>query len=47
MESYRDLKSQIRNRITADVRDLTVEKESEIREESFLEKAFYKASRWL
>ena len=34
MESYRNHKSQIRNRITADVRELTVEKENEIREES-------------
>ena len=46
MESYRNHKSQIRNRITADVRELTVEKENEIREES-LKKAFYKANRWL
>ena len=35
MESYRNHKSQIRNRITADVRELTVEKENEIPEESF------------
>ena len=35
MESYRDHKSQIRNRITANIRELTVEKENEIREESF------------
>ena len=34
MESYRNHKSQIRNRITADVRELTVEKENETREES-------------
>ena len=35
MESYRDHKSQIRNKITADIRELTVDKENEIREESF------------
>ena len=35
MESYRDEKSKIRNRITADIRELTVDKENEIREESF------------
>ena len=34
MESYRDHKSQIRHRITAEVRELTVDKENEIREES-------------
>ena len=34
-KSYRDHKSQIRNRITADVRELTIEKRNEIREESF------------
>ena len=34
MESYREHKSQIRHRITAEVRELTVEKENEIREES-------------
>ena len=31
MKSYRDQKSQIRNRITADVKELTVEKDNEIR----------------
>ena len=35
MDSYRDYKSQIRHRITAEIRELTVEKENEIREESF------------
>ena len=35
MESYRDHKSQIRNRTIGEVRELTVEKENEIREESF------------
>ena len=39
MESYREHKSQIRHRITAEVRELTVEKENKIREES-LKKAF-------
>ena len=34
MESYRDHKSQIRNRTIGEVRELTVEKENEIREES-------------
>lgn len=34
MESYRNHKSQIRNRTIAEVRELTVEKENEIREES-------------
>ena len=33
MESYRNHKSQIRNRITADVRELTVEKENKNQEE--------------
>ena len=35
MESYRDPKSQIRNRTIGEIRELTVEKENEIREESF------------
>ena len=35
MESYRDHKSQIRHRTIGEVRELTVEKENEIREESF------------
>ena len=35
MESYRDHKSQIRNRTIGEVRELTVEKENEIQEESF------------
>ena len=35
MESYRDHKSQIRNRTIGEVRELTVEKENEIREERF------------
>ena len=34
MESYREHKSQIRHRITDEVKELTVEKENEIREES-------------
>ena len=34
MESYRDHKSQIRHRTISEVRELTVEKENEIREES-------------
>ena len=34
MESYRDHKSQIRHRTIGEVRELTVEKENEIREES-------------
>ena len=34
MESYRDHKSQLRNRTIGEVRELTVEKENEIREES-------------
>ena len=34
MESYREHKSQIRHRITDKVKELTVEKENEIREES-------------
>ena len=34
MESYRDHKSQIRNRTIGEVRELTVDKENEIREES-------------
>ena len=34
MESYRDHKSQIRNRTIGEVRELTVETENEIREES-------------
>ena len=44
METYRDHKSQIRHRITAEVRELTVEKENEIREES-LKKRHSKRSR--
>ena len=39
IESYRDHKSQIRNRTIGKVRELTVEKENEIREKS-LKKAF-------
>ena len=39
-----DQKSQIRNRITAEGRELTVEKENEIREESF-KKRHFKRSR--
>ena len=35
MESYRDHKSQIKNRTIGEVRELSVEKENEIREESF------------
>ena len=35
MESYRDHKSQIRNRTIGEIRELTVDKENEIREESF------------
>ena len=34
MESYRDHKSQIRNRTIGEIRELTVDKENEIREES-------------
>ena len=34
MESYRDHKSQLRNRTIGEVRELTVDKENEIREES-------------
>ena len=34
MESYQDHKSQLRNRTIGEVRELTVEKENEIREES-------------
>ena len=34
MESYGTHKSQIRNRITAEIRELTVDKEEEIREEA-------------
>ena len=40
MESYRDHKSQIRNRIIGEVRELTIDKENEIREESFKKKHF-------
>ena len=34
MESYRNHKSQIRNRTIGEIRELTVDKENEIREES-------------
>ena len=34
MENYREHKSQIRNRISADIRELTIDRENEIREES-------------
>ena len=34
MESYRDHKSQLRNRTIGEVRELTGDKENEIREES-------------
>ena len=44
MESYRDHKSQLRNRTIGEIRELTVEKENEIREES-LKKRHFKRSR--
>ena len=44
MESYRDHKSQLRNRTIGEIRELTVEKENEIREER-LKKRHFKRSR--